>query len=112
VEKVDVKIPSGQIETASRGSLSQIIFTQTEQTGVYSVTAAEQTNSLDRFTVNLFSVRESQIKPQPSISFGAESIAAAQSATPKRIDYWRWIALLAAAVLAIEWITYNRRLYF
>jgi hypothetical protein len=111
VTEVRVTAPSGQTTRASRGSMSQIIFTQTDAKGIHEVQAPESDEVLERFSVNLFSQRESQIAPAKEIDFGVEKIAATPAKSPSRLEFWRWLTAAALGLLTVEWIVYLRRIF-
>ncbi|MEZ6134870.1 MAG: hypothetical protein R3C53_08175 [Pirellulaceae bacterium] len=109
-DQVKISPPEGRPLTLDRNGQPQLIFTQTEQTGFYTVKPAEDDRLLQLFTVNLFSEQESDITPAAEVVIGAQSIAA--SAPQKeivRIETWRWLLALSLVVLSIEWFLYNRR---
>jgi hypothetical protein len=87
-----------------------MIFTQTEDLGFYEAKPLESERLLQMFTVNLFSERESNIAAAPEVRIGAQSVAAnfAQKDIV-RIEYWRWLLVIALVVLSVEWYLYNRR---
>jgi hypothetical protein len=108
---VQVVDPTGSSTQVSRGSMSQIIFTQTDNKGVHEVLTPDSGEILERFSVNLFSPRESQIVPTEEIGFGGETVAASPAKTPSRLEFWRWLTALAIGLLTVEWIIYLRRIF-
>ena len=108
---VQVLDPTGSSTQVSRGSMSQIIFTQTDNKGVHEVLTPDSEEILERFSVNLFSPRESQIVPAEKIGFGGETVTASPTKTPSRREFWRWLTALAIGLLTVEWIIYLRRIF-
>lgn len=66
-------------------------------------------NVVDRFTINLFDMRESRLATQPTVELGYEEVSAASIGVESRREYWRWLLMLVLAVLVAEWWLYGRR---
>jgi hypothetical protein len=98
----------------SRHSLTHVetradfAFGATDQVGIYryGVPGADARS----FAVNLLDADESNIEPRPTIAFGSEKVIAGKERSQPR-DTWKWFALLALALLMLEWYIYNRRIY-
>jgi von Willebrand factor type A domain/Aerotolerance regulator N-terminal len=109
-DKVSVQPPSGAPVAINRDGQPQIIFTQTEEMGVYSIKSSTGDQTLQMFTVNLFSDQESNIKPKEQIGVGLETInAQPQQDRVVRSEFWRWLLAIALVVLLVEWYLYNKR---
>lgn len=107
--KVKIQPPSGPATTIDRDGQPQIIFSQTDEMGVYTVKSDED-QTLQMFTVNLFSEQESDIIPKSQIGIGLETVTALpQQDKIVRTEYWRWLLGLALVVLLVEWYLYNKR---
>lgn len=109
--EVQVVDPQGNTSTAARGSMSQILYTQTDNKGIHEVFPKDSEELLERFSVNLFSPRETQITPLSEIGFGGEKVAAAPAQAPSRFEFWRWLTAIALGLLTVEWIVYLRRIF-
>lgn len=109
--EVQVIDPQGKTSTAARGSMSQIVYTQTDNKGIHEVFPKDSEELLERFSVNLFSPRETQITPLSEIGFGGEKVAAAPAQAPSRFEFWRWLTTIALGLLTVEWIVYLRRIF-
>lgn len=113
VSKVAVKTPGGASVDVIRDSNNQVLFSQTESSGIYDVSPREFTtpeppeNQL--FAVNLFDHRESDITVRESLGIGFEEIVAQRESLPSVREYWKWIVAAAILVLLLEWVVYNRR---
>jgi hypothetical protein len=122
-EKVDVTPPRGSQETITRTSQGSFVYNHANTTGVYH--ARWKPDGLQPFAVNLFDARESDIAPRglvpdgvPAnladnyrIKIGFNPVAGTQRTIPARHDWWKPVAILALAVVMIEWYIYNRRVY-
>ncbi|HEU4751478.1 MAG TPA: hypothetical protein VFU47_00120, partial [Armatimonadota bacterium] len=82
-------------------------YGNTERRGVYEVEGA---GPKQEFAVNLLSRDESQTQPQDQIRFGRRSLAADAGTVRTAREVWRWLALLAVLVLAVEWWVFHRRI--
>lgn len=110
-DEVQVIDPDGSSSTAARGSMSQIVFSQTDIKGIHEVMAKDSQEVLERFSVNLFSPRETQITPLAEIGFGGEKVVATPAQAPSRSEFWRWLTALALGLLTLEWVVYLRRIF-
>lgn len=107
--RLSVTTPEGRTLPVSRGNLGAYNFTDTESLGPYSVDRDGQT--IERFAVNLFDGRESNLRPQPSFEVGYTTVEAQGDAIAKPRDLWKWLLGAALAILLLEWYIYNRRVY-
>ncbi|HUP81971.1 MAG TPA: VWA domain-containing protein [Pirellula sp.] len=103
--------PDGQTTELVRGDESRHTFTKTEIPGIYQVFAKGIEKPVESFCVNLFSSRESDLAVADSIKMGFESVPASRTTIQARKETWRWILLFALALLVIEWIVFNRRVF-
>ncbi|OGO34646.1 MAG: hypothetical protein A2Z16_09435 [Chloroflexi bacterium RBG_16_54_18] len=103
---VTVTRPDGQkIEQQARDG--RVIYSDTSQTGIYTVKIGD--SSAVKFAVNLFSAQESQIKPSklaPATSVVNQGVSGFEQSS--RQEWWRIFALLALALLTLEWLLYHR----
>lgn len=103
--------PTKRIERVSRGAQSQLVYTKTDELGVYEVRPESSDDLLELFSVNLFSQAESDIRVAENIELGAEIVSSTDSVVPKRTELWRWVLLGGLGMLLLEWIVYNRRVF-
>lgn len=103
--------PQGQVWSISREATGHFVFAHTERPGIYEVRETRSGPVVQRFPVNLFDRRESDIRPVAEINLEHQSVAAEASRRPVRIEWWRWIVAVALGVLVFEWYIYNRRIY-
>jgi hypothetical protein len=111
INEVQVIDPDGESSNVARGSLSQLVCTQTDRLGFHEVQSLDGAAMLDQFSVNLFSMRESDIGIESDLVFGAESISGAPTKSPSRIEFWRWLTAMAIGLLTVEWLVYLRRIF-
>ena len=102
--------PSGKKSALARDERKRFRATDTEQLGVYEI--QENGRLVERFTSNLFSPLESDIKPRETFQVGAGAVVEAGKETSiARRHAWKWLILAAIGVLLFEWYIYNRRIY-
>ena len=110
-DEVEVVDPLGKSTKLTRAGGPQLIYTQTDELGFYRVKPVGDDRTLQMFTVNLFSDRESDIAPAEEVLIGAQNVeASGEQKDISRIEYWRWFLALALLLLAVEWYLYNRRI--
>jgi hypothetical protein len=110
-EKYQIVDPKGKTETIQRSGDGRFLYTKTDQLGVYEVRAEGLEEPVERFCVNLFSNRESDLQVGLELKTGAESIAATSNTIRARQETWRWLLLLAICFLMFEWMVFNRRIF-
>jgi len=100
---VSITTPDGDTrEVAARNG--SIVFADTLRVGAYEVKAAPP------FAVSLLSEAESNTAPRDSIRTRAGEASGQTETFSSEREAWRWIAVLALAVLTIEWCAYHRRI--
>jgi hypothetical protein len=110
VARVEVVAPDGlkhPLEHTQGDSRTDFAFGATDRVGVYHVAWDGGKKS---FAVNLLDPEESNIEPRQAIAIGNEKILAGHDNSQPR-ELWKWFALLALALLMVEWYVYNRRIY-
>jgi Ca-activated chloride channel family protein len=105
VTTVAVTDPEGR-RAVLRAEGGTALYDATERRGVY---RAEVGGERRAFAVNLLSSAESDTRPSDRIALGRHTVAAGGGATRTTREIWRWGALLALLLLAIEWYIYHRR---
>ena len=63
------------------------------------------------FAVNLLDVNESRLAVRDEIEIGHEPVEGNRARLKVRREYWSWLALIAIAVLMVEWVIFNRRVF-
>ena len=87
--------------------LNASIFSETDQTGVYTL-FADDGRELERFTVNLFDAGESALPHSPTIQEEDAYAALETGLQPIAKEMWRFPTILALLVLCVEWWFYHR----
>jgi hypothetical protein len=105
---VDVWDPDGVKESVPRGVRADFSYKNTEIVGAY---RAAWAGGEAHFVVNLLDADESNIRPRDEVRIGSQTLA---SAPPRRQTYdtWKWAALAALVLLALEWAIWHRRIFF
>ncbi|MFM8250363.1 MAG: vWA domain-containing protein [Planctomycetota bacterium] len=112
VERLSITSPSGQVADVTREGLTSFQFAQTDETGVYEVREGEASEVTQRFVVNLFDSRESDLRPSDVVPLGSNQVAAASGTQTIRREFWKIIVFGGICLLLFEWYVYNRRVYF
>ncbi len=110
-QNFQVIAPNGEKTELKRGDESRYNFTGTDVPGTYQVFAEGFERPVETFCVNLFSTRESNLAVADSVKMGFEKVAASGALVQARQEIWRWILLLGLALLVVEWIVFNRRVF-
>jgi hypothetical protein len=94
--------PAGETsQVAARDG--SVVFADTLRAGTYQVKDGVM------FAASLLSEAESNTTPRDSITTRAGTVSGQPSTFSSERETWRWLALLAAAALMVEWWAYHRR---
>ncbi len=98
-----ITVPGGDTrEVAARDG--SVVFADTLRVGIYDVKTAPP------FAASLLSEAESNTTPHDSIRTRAGEAKGQMETFHSEREAWRWIGLLALAVLMIEWRSYHKRI--
>lgn len=101
--------PDGREDRLTVAGSALAYYGGTDVVGAYEVTPAPQQASA--FAVNLFSANESAVAPAADVTLGAQRIAAQTESVEVNQPAWRYVLLGFLAILLLEWIVYNRRIF-
>ncbi len=111
VEQLHVTSPIGNETTLDREAQNSFVYSETDHVGVYETKEGRGREIAQRFAVNMFSSRESDLRPEPNIVLGYELVDGQSASEPARKELWKWLLIIALSVLVFEWYVYNRRVY-
>ncbi len=100
---VSVTMPDGETREVTARE-SSAIFADTFRAGIYQVGGSQP------FAASLTSEAESDTTPRETLKTRAGEVSGVAETFYSEREWWRWIALLALAVLAVEWWAYHRRI--
>jgi hypothetical protein len=107
---LQIALPDGTTRPIAADSAP--VFAETEQLGVYRAAALDDGgNEIDvaAFAVNLFDADESAIAPRTELTLGGMVVPITVEESLGQREWWWILALIAIAVLLIEWWVYHRR---
>lgn len=104
-----VSSPSGNVKTVEKGRQNSYLVTDVEEFGVYSASDPQSETLVQRFAVSLCDSRESSLQVPEKIDLGYEEVLGNSGKQIGRSEYWKWLLLIAAGVLLVEWNLYRRR---
>lgn len=105
--KVVITRPDGSKREALTGEHGGAIFTETDLAGIYNVSAGNGFSYA--FAANLASATESDITPHRSLTVLDNPAAVVGKKVTSRFQIMPLLALLALAVLCVEWWVFHRR---
>lgn len=107
VNEVRVRLPDAAVHTLPvDAGAREVVFGDTTRRGVYWLAAG--TNEV-AFAVNLLDPAETDTTPREEVRFGRYARAEAATVRPANLEWWRWLAAAALAVLLFEWWFYHKR---
>jgi Ca-activated chloride channel family protein len=106
VDSVEVTLPNGAKKTLAAAGNREFVFGDTSRQGTYRLRAG--TNEV-AFCVNVLDATESNTKPRDELQLGKFNTVGATEVKQASVEMWRWIAVVAVAVLMFEWWYYHRR---
>jgi Ca-activated chloride channel family protein len=102
-----VTTPEGTVKDIPLGPQArELVFGETAKQGTYRI--ALGTNQL-AFCANLLDSNESNITPRNELSLGRHGGVTATTLKRANLEWWRWFAAGALAVMMAEWWWYHRR---
>ncbi len=101
-----LELPDGSEREVIADDQGVARFAATREVGVYAVGIDEST--LDRYAVNLFDARESNIRPRLP-SFEGVDVTPGEGMRTSMPELWRWFVGAALLFVFVEWYIYNRR---
>jgi hypothetical protein len=112
VQQMTVEAPNKQKVDIARESQGNFIYSNTNELGIYNVVEGSAKAVSQRFAVNLFDSRESDLHPANRITLGHETVKGEKGIERSRKEWWKWLLVGGLCVLIFEWYVYNRRVYF
>ena len=105
-----VKLPDGSVQPVPVHEGRAVMLG--EQAGFYELTAGEQRTE---FAANLLDVAESTIAQRDTLpvdgrAVAGESVSRVATSFSLPPDPWMWLLFAVAALTALEWATYHRRM--
>ncbi len=106
---VDILRPDATTDSVPTAGAQTVHYARTRTVGPYRVSPGVP--GQDVFAVNLFNPTESDVAPAPSVVFGGEGLEAKASTLQTSKPAWPYFLLAILALLILEWIVYNRRVF-
>ena len=111
VDRIRVSSPTGASGDVGREGQNTFIYSQTAELGIYDVQEGDSREVAQRFAVNLFDNRESDLRPEPVLKIKYDEIEGRSGLEPSRSELWKWLLIAGLVILVFEWYVYNRRVY-
>jgi Ca-activated chloride channel family protein len=108
-DRIRITRPDGETTTLDING-SQLVYASTALPGIYTVDTYAGSTLLqsEPFAVNLFDTAESWLRPAESLTIGASEVTEAEREEIGQRELWPIVAMLALAILTIEWYLYHR----
>jgi hypothetical protein len=106
---ITVQRPDNGTDEISTAGASQVHYAKTREVGVYRARPGIDGDEL--FAVNLFNPTESQVAPNTTLVLGGTTLTAGEGVQTVNRQIWQWVLLGLLAVLLLEWIVYNKRVF-
>ncbi len=106
---VRIRRPDGTQDEVPSAGYASVHYAKTRTVGVY--LAEPGVDGQEYFAVNLFSPAESRVAPNRNLTIGGAVVAASESLERINEPLWQWPLLAVLAVLLLEWIVYNKRVF-
>lgn len=107
---LQIVLPDGSSQEIRKQSSGGFVFSQTDQLGLYRVRDNEDNHRLS-FAVSLSDRRESDIRVRDEAIVGGSTVSDESGLeVPRASQWWRYLLIMALAVIVVEWFVYNRRI--
>ncbi len=107
--EVEMERPDGSREEVAVRSSGQAYYGRTDRVGLYRAEGA--LSGRDLYAVSLCADSESEIAPRRTLVLGSAPVSGSSSAQNVMEPVWTWLLAAVLAVLALEWIVYNKRVF-
>ena len=111
VSQLVVESPRKDRFNVPRETQNTYVFSRTDEIGIYDVREGSGQQVNQKFVVNLFDQRESDIWPAHEVNIQHDTLKATAKRQSTRQEFWKWLLLGAICLLIFEWYVYNRRVY-
>lgn len=108
-DSVAILRPDGERETVPVSGGDIVHYGRTRAVGVY--TLDDGTDQRQRFAVNLFNATEGNVTPVDSLRLGADATKTQSATIEAKRPMWPWVLVATLALLTLEWIVYNYRVF-
>jgi len=109
VAEVKIIRPDGVEDVIPTGQYQTIHYAQTRNVGAYRVEPGVPGDNV--FAVNLFNPTESNVAPVETVTIGADGGKPQMAGVQVSKPAWPYILLALLALLILEWIIYNQRVF-
>jgi hypothetical protein len=115
-----VEAPGGARSALAPAPDGRVSWGPVRRVGVHELSWSGEAGPLDRteggrptrlVASNLLDPFESDITPAASVALASEIVSAASQRESGVERYWRWLLLVALAIIILEWYIYNRKVY-
>lgn len=107
--ELKIRRPDGREDRLPVADAELAHYGGTDLVGAYEVSPSAP--EARAFAVNLFDANESAVAPAEELSLGAQRVAAQSDSVEVNQPAWRYLLLGLLAILLLEWIIYNRRIF-
>jgi len=109
VAEVKIIRPDGVEEAIPAGQYQTLHYDHTRNVGIYRVEPGAAGDNV--FAVNLFNTTESNVAPTASVTIGGEGAKPQMAGVQVNKPAWPYLLLALLALLILEWILYNQRVF-
>lgn len=109
LDEVKIHRPDGVIDRVPAAGYDTIHYARTRRVGTYRLDPALPGHEL--FAVNLFNQVESAVAPSATLALGAGVVNAQAGSIQVNKAGWPFVLLALLAVLLLEWVVYNLRVF-
>ncbi len=109
VAEVKIIRPDGVEDATTTGQSQTILYASTRNVGVYRVEPGVPGDNV--FAVNLFNPTESNVAPVTTVTIGADGGKPQMAGVQVSKPAWPYLLLALLALLILEWIIYNQRVF-
>ena len=101
--------PDGTNDTIPAAGHQMIHYARTRRVGTYRVQPGVEGSAV--FAVNLFNATESRVAPAPKLTIGIERVQARAGTIEVNEPAWPYFLVAILALLLLEWVVYNKRVF-
>jgi hypothetical protein len=103
----EIQLPVGVKQAMVKNTAGDFSFSGVDKCGLYKIILAGK-DGLD-LAANLFDRNESQLTPVDTPVISGKAVLQVESGRQVNQEYWKYLVMLVAILVLLEWLVYHRR---
>ncbi len=111
LEELSLRAPDGESRSVPIKQPGRFRYDETDQLGIWEVEEHSKISGSPYFAVNLLDLVESDVRPSDSLVLQGQKVSTRNADSTGNREIWKELALVALAVLLLEWYVYHKKVF-